>query len=98
MLLKHGLFKAPGKIHAVRNVSLRLRRGKTLGLASESGCGKSTLVKMLLDSALTPEPGLGLPTIQFEAVLAAAALSLAPGTALPPALHYTCATLPLPKR
>jgi peptide/nickel transport system ATP-binding protein len=46
--LKRGLFRAPGDIVAVDNVSLRLHRGETLGLVGESGCGKSTLAKMLL--------------------------------------------------
>lgn len=54
--LKRGLFKAPGEIHAVRSVSLRLRRGETLGLVGESGCGKSTLAKMLL-GLLEPSSG-----------------------------------------
>jgi peptide/nickel transport system ATP-binding protein len=46
--LKRGLFSAPGEIKAVNNVSLRIRKGETLGLVGESGCGKSTLAKMLL--------------------------------------------------
>ncbi|MEO6854427.1 MAG: ATP-binding cassette domain-containing protein [Rhodoferax sp.] len=46
--LKRGLFSKPGEIKAVNNVSLRIRKGETLGLVGESGCGKSTLAKMLL--------------------------------------------------
>ena len=33
---------------AVKNVSLKLEAGKTLGLVGESGCGKSTLARLLL--------------------------------------------------
>ncbi len=54
--LKRGLFRAPGVIAAVDNISLRIRRGETLGLVGESGCGKSTLAKILL-GLLKPSAG-----------------------------------------
>ncbi|WP_192459052.1 ATP-binding cassette domain-containing protein [Musicola keenii] len=54
--LNRGLFSRPGEITAVDNVSLRIRRGETLGLVGESGCGKSTLAKMLL-GLLPPTSG-----------------------------------------
>ncbi len=54
--LKRGLFRSPGEIKAVNNVSLRIRKGETLGLVGESGCGKSTLAKMLL-GLLPPTSG-----------------------------------------
>jgi len=54
--LKRGMFKAPGEIKAVNDVSLRLYHGETLGLVGESGCGKSTLAKMLL-GLLEPTAG-----------------------------------------
>lgn len=54
--LKRGLFRAPGEIRAVNDVSLRIRKGETLGLVGESGCGKSTLAKMLL-GLLAPTSG-----------------------------------------
>jgi peptide/nickel transport system ATP-binding protein len=54
--LKRGLFRAPGEIKAVDNVTLRIAKGETLGLVGESGCGKSTLAKMLL-GLLAPSSG-----------------------------------------
>jgi len=54
--MNRGLWARPGEFVAVDNVSLRLRRGETLGLVGESGCGKSTLAKMLL-GLLAPTSG-----------------------------------------
>ncbi|SDP79730.1 ATP-binding cassette domain-containing protein [Paracidovorax cattleyae] len=54
--LKRGLFQPAGSIQAVNEVSLRIRKGETLGLVGESGCGKSTLAKMLL-GLLPPTSG-----------------------------------------
>jgi peptide/nickel transport system ATP-binding protein len=43
------------RVNAVRNVSLMLEKGSTLGLVGESGCGKSTLGFSIL--RLVPPPG-----------------------------------------
>lgn len=37
-----------GQLHAVDDVSLTIRRGRTLGLVGESGCGKSTLGRVII--------------------------------------------------
>ena len=43
-----GLFRKDEQMHAVRDLSMELRRGETLGIVGESGCGKSTLARMLV--------------------------------------------------
>ena len=42
-----GLFARSRTVHAVRNVSFSLEKGKTLAIVGESGSGKSTLARIL---------------------------------------------------
>lgn len=46
--LKKGLFGAQRHVQALRDVSLSIRPGETIGVVGESGCGKSTLGRLLL--------------------------------------------------
>ena len=42
------LDRSIGAVHAVDDVSFRLREGETLGVVGESGCGKTTLIRALV--------------------------------------------------
>ena len=60
--VKHGVFsRAHGRVHAVEDVTLTVRKGETLGIVGESGCGKSTTARLIL-RLLDPTAG----TIRFE--------------------------------
>ncbi len=49
--LKQGPFRPLLALDAVSGVSLRLEKGRTLGIVGESGCGKSTVSRMLAGTA-----------------------------------------------
>ena len=41
-------WRKPPTVRAVNGISLRIRKGETLGIVGESGCGKSTVARLLL--------------------------------------------------
>ena len=51
-----GMLAESATIHAVRDVTLAVHKGETLGLVGESGCGKSTMARMAV-RLLRPSAG-----------------------------------------
>ena len=68
-----GLFSAARTLPIVRDVSLRLEAGRTLGVVGESGCGKSTLGRALI-RLLQPSGGQVLWQGEDMAAMSAAVL------------------------
>jgi peptide/nickel transport system ATP-binding protein len=68
LLRVHGLttrFQTPrGTVHAVDDVSFRIKRGDTLGIAGESGSGKSVLARSIM--RLLPRHATTQGDIQFD--------------------------------
>ena len=52
-----GLFRPSRTVHAVKGVSFKVEKGRTLAIVGESGCGKSTLARIitLIDPATAGE-------------------------------------------
>ena len=61
LLQMSGIHKRFGGVHALNDVSFRVRPGKVMCLAGENGCGKSTLVK-IISGVYTKDEG----TVIFE--------------------------------
>ena len=61
LLQMTGIHKRFGGVHALNDVTLRVRPGKVMCLAGENGCGKSTLVK-IISGVYTRDEG----TITFD--------------------------------
>lgn len=51
-----GLKKTFGKVHAVRDVSITVKKGKIYGLLGPNGAGKSTTIRMIC-GVITPSGG-----------------------------------------
>jgi ABC-type polar amino acid transport system ATPase subunit len=62
-----GIHKSYGNVHAVRGVSMVVRRGEAVVVIGPSGCGKSTLLRCinLLEEPTTGALQLGNRTIRF---------------------------------
>lgn len=48
VLPRESLFRAPGKVEALKGVSFSIAPGRSLGIVGESGSGKSTLARLVM--------------------------------------------------
>jgi peptide/nickel transport system ATP-binding protein len=78
LLTVDGVSKTYGTARVLRDVSLSLRRGETLGLVGESGSGKTTLARVLL-GLTAPDPG---GSVTLDGKLLAATLGKRPRSSL----------------
>lgn len=78
LLTVSGVSKTYGTMRALRDVSVSLRRGETLGLVGESGSGKTTLARVLL-GLTAPDPG---GRVTLDGVPQAATLAKRPASSL----------------
>jgi peptide/nickel transport system ATP-binding protein len=66
----HYLTRFGQKIHAVTDVSFKMKQGEILGIAGESGCGKSTLVNGLMGLFIPPlYPTSGNVLVEGESLM-----------------------------
>ena len=56
LLSVEGITKRFGEYTALSNISLRLQRGRVIGLLGPNGSGKTTLIKLIV-GLLTPDAG-----------------------------------------
>ncbi|MCK9688992.1 ABC transporter ATP-binding protein [Scleromatobacter humisilvae] len=61
---------APGRIHAVEDVSFTISRGRTLALVGESGCGKSTLARLMVGLEMPTAGSAWVDRLDVQATLA----------------------------
>lgn len=65
---KKGMFGKESKNHVVKNLSLYVKKGETLGIVGESGSGKSTLAKAIVGIIEDYSGKITLPNIKPQMV------------------------------
>ena len=66
--IRKGLFsRLVGRVHAVDDISFRIRSGETLSLVGESGCGKSTVARCVMGLAEATGGSISIDGRNFRA-------------------------------